>query len=62
MSTRMDAEPFLKLRSMEEKARDLYKEYLERVEDEELKKLLAFLVEQEEGHMMVADKLIEIIS
>ena len=52
---------FYDLLEREKKARDMYKEYAEKVSDEYLKNLFLTISEQEQGHMEIANELIKLV-
>ena len=59
--TEGDLAPFLKLYGMEKQARDMYKEYASKPSDEELKLLFLEIMRQEENHMLIAKKILNIL-
>lgn len=54
-------QPFVLLFNSEKKARDLYEMYASQTKDEELRNLFLMIKKQEEEHMKIAQKLLQVI-
>ena len=59
--TPVTIEPFQELYEKEKQARDLYDSYIKKLKNKELIQMFSFIKKQEEGHMEIAKKLIELV-
>ena len=53
---------FEEILSYEKRARHFYDHYIEQVDDEEIKKQLTSIRDEEKAHIKIAEKLIEYVS
>ena len=54
-------QPFVVLYNSEKKARDMYDDYAKKTKDKELRELFLMIKSQEEEHMLIAQKLLQLV-
>ncbi|MFH1552976.1 MAG: hypothetical protein ABID83_04995 [Candidatus Omnitrophota bacterium] len=62
MNTEMLRKEFEKILNLEERARNFYSHYIDQVDDENIKKQLTAIRDDEVQHIEIAKKLIEYVS
>jgi rubrerythrin len=62
MNTELLLKEFHKIKTLEERARHFYDHYIDQVDDEEIKKQLVSIRDDEIEHIKIAEALIECVS